>query len=123
MWASVELALENREARQERESGLVASAQDGDRAAFGQLYRGNVDHVYAVCLRIAANVSRAEELTQRTFIRAWEMLKSFRGESAFSSWLHRIAVNVVLADVRSERRRMARIEFDDDVDNFDNPED
>jgi RNA polymerase sigma-70 factor (ECF subfamily) len=119
MWASVELALDNHTATDTLESSLVARARDGDKTAFEQLYRRNVDHVYAVCLRIAADVPRAEDFTQRTFIRAWEMLNGFRGESAFSSWLHRIAVNVVLLDYRSERRRMDRIQFSDDLEGID----
>jgi RNA polymerase sigma-70 factor (ECF subfamily) len=58
--------------------------------------------------------SRAEELTQDVFVRAWQMLHTFRGESAFSSWLHRVAINVVLADIRSAKRRTARIAVVDD---------
>ena len=114
----MELILEQHRAIAISEADLVARAKDGDRTAFEQLYRGNVDQVYAVCLRIVADIPSAEELTQRTFIRAWEMLRSFRGESAFSSWLHRIAVNVALVDFRSQQRRMARVEYSDDLENM-----
>ena len=89
---------------------LVERAQGGDTAAFELLYRQNVGRIYAVCLRIVRNSSRAEELTQQAFVRAWEMLRTFRRESAFSTWLHRIALNIVLADLRSQRRRGAREE-------------
>ncbi|MBI4548836.1 MAG: sigma-70 family RNA polymerase sigma factor [Ignavibacteriae bacterium] len=108
------------------ETDLVTRAQNGDTTAFEQLYRQNVDRIYALCLRITANISRAEELTQQAFVRAWEKLYSFRRESAFASWLHRIAVNVVLVDYRTNQRRMARIEYSDDLesytDNSDPPE-
>ena len=98
---------------------LVRRAQGGDVAAFEQLYREHEGRVYAVCLRMVANVSRAEELTQDVFVRIWEMLASFRGESAFSSWLHRVAVNVVLADVRSTQRYQQRVTAVDDLGPYD----
>lgn len=88
---------------------LVVRAQAGDTGAFRQLYDDNVGRVFAVCLRIVANHARAEELTQDTFVQAWQTLGSFKGESLFSSWLHRVAVNVVLMNMRSERRRTARV--------------
>jgi RNA polymerase sigma-70 factor (ECF subfamily) len=101
---------------------IVRRAQAGDTVAFEQLYRQNVGRVYAVCLRIVANTARAEELAQDVFVRAWEMLAGFRGESAFSSWLHRVAVNVVLVDLRSQRRREARVKATDDLDQYDAPD-
>lgn len=93
----------------------VLRAQAGDRLAFEHLYRENVGRVYAVCMRIVANASRAEELTQDAFVRAWEMLASYRGEAAFSSWLHRLAVNVVLADIRTTKRRTSRVAAVEDL--------
>ena len=90
--------------------GLVESAQAGDVAAFEALYRGHVGRVYALCLRMTAEVSAAEDLTQEAFVRAWRKLGSFRGDSAFSTWLHRVAVNVVLGHRRSRMRRAARME-------------
>jgi RNA polymerase sigma factor (sigma-70 family) len=102
-----------------RIDALVRQAQAGDRAAFGRLYRDHVGRVYAVCLRMVADGARAEQLTQDAFVRAWQTLASFRGDSAFSSWLYRIAVNTVLLDLRSARRRTARIEATDDLERFD----
>lgn len=90
-------------------SDLVRQARGGDRTAFQQLYREHVGRVYALCLRLSADPIRAEELTQDTFVRAWQKLGSFRGEAAFSSWLHRIAVNAALQTHRSENRRRARV--------------
>lgn len=86
---------------------LVRRAQNDDRHAFDALYTRHVGRVYAVCLRMSASRAEAERLTQDAFVHAWKRLKTFRGESAFSSWLHRIAVNVVLQDSRGNRRRDA----------------
>lgn len=93
---------------------LVRRAQGADREAFDALYERNVGRVYAVCLRMCASRQEAERLTQDVFVRAWHRLASFRGDSAFSSWLHRIAVNVVLEDSRSTKRRIGRVESVED---------
>ncbi len=87
----------------------VELAQQGDVSAFERLYRNNCGRVYALCIRMVGNPTLAEELVQDIFVRAWQKLGSFRGESAFSSWLHRLGVNVVLTEQRSRRRRDARI--------------
>jgi RNA polymerase sigma-70 factor (ECF subfamily) len=88
---------------------LVSRAQAGDRSAFDALYDEHMGHVYAVCLRMTADPRRAERLTQDAFVRAWRGLPGFRGDSRFSSWLHRLTVNVVLEDSRAERRRESRV--------------
>lgn len=88
----------------------VALAAAGDRLAFERLYRRHAARVYTLCARMAADRTRGEELTQDVFVRAWEKLHLFRGESSFSTWLHRLAVNVVLNDRKSEGRRRARFE-------------
>jgi RNA polymerase sigma-70 factor (ECF subfamily) len=90
------------------ETAIVKEAQSGSHSAFEQLYKKNVSKIYAVCLRIIADRSRAEELTQDVFVRAWENIGSFRGESLFSTWLYRLAVNVVLVEMRSAKRRSLR---------------
>ena len=94
---------------------LVRRAQQGDRDAFQALYREHVGRVYALCLRLSADAVRAEELTQDAFVRAWERLASFRGESAFSSWIYRLTVNVVLQERRTARRRSVRVVTTDDL--------
>ena len=91
------------EAMSERE--LVTRAQDGDVVAFESLYRTHEARVYAVCLRMVGDPTRAEDLTQEAFVRAWEKLRSFRRKSAFSTWLHRLTVNIVLGEIRSRGRR------------------
>jgi RNA polymerase sigma-70 factor (ECF subfamily) len=101
---------------------LVQRAQARDAPAFARLYRAHVGHIYALCLRMTANAARAEELTQQSFIRAWEKLPHFRGESAFSSWLHRLAVNLVLMDLRAGARRTARVLFTDEPAAFEIPQ-
>src|SRR5258708_10949591 len=88
---------------------LIHRAQRGDQAAFEALYHQHVGRVYAVCLRLTADRARAEELTQDAFVRAWERLPSFRGDSAFSSWLYRVAVNVVFLSQRAAGRRTRRV--------------
>jgi len=96
----------------------VDRAQAGDQAAFEQLYRDHVGRVYALCLRMTADVGRAEELTQDVFLRAWTKLSTFRGDSAFSTWLHRLAVNVVLADRRSQGKRWALLKGADELEPY-----
>ncbi len=93
---------------------LVSRAQNGDQAAFEALYRENVGRIYALCLRLSGDAVRADELTQDVFVRAWEKLDSYRGESAFSTWLHRLAVNLMLEKRRSARRRSERVMLTDD---------
>jgi len=88
---------------------LVDRAASGEVDAFEELYRENAGRVYLLCLRMCGDQSLAEELAQEAFIRAWQKLGSFRGDSAFSTWLHRVTVNVVLGDRRSTARREARI--------------
>ena len=88
----------------------IRRAQAGDVDAFEQLYREHAGRVYALCLRLkAGDSSDATELMQDVFIRAWRRLGTFRGDSAFSSWLHRLAVNTMLENARSDRRRIARV--------------
>ncbi|HET8551090.1 MAG TPA: sigma-70 family RNA polymerase sigma factor [Gammaproteobacteria bacterium] len=82
------------------EAGLVARARKGDARAFEQLYRRHAGRVYAVCLRLSGNRAHAEEFTQDAFVKAWQSLAAFRGDSGFGTWLHRIAVNTTLAHFR-----------------------
>ena len=87
------------------ETALVARARAGDAGAFERLYRAHAGRVHAVCLRLLADRALAEEATQDAFVRAWQRLGSFRGDSAFGSWLYRLAANVAVDRLRSERRR------------------
>jgi len=89
---------------QASQSALVRSAQAGDVGAFESLYREHLGKVYGLCLRMLREPSRAEELTQEVFVLAWQKLGSFRGASAFSTWLYRLATNTVLGHLRSQGR-------------------
>ena len=95
----------------------VALAARGDRRAFERLYGAHVHRVFSLCARMVSDRDRAEELTQDVFVRAWEKLAQFRGDSAFGTWLHRLAVNVVLNDRQAESRRRSR--HDDGIDDMD----
>jgi RNA polymerase sigma-70 factor (ECF subfamily) len=94
----------------------VRRAQLGDSEAFERLYRAECGRVFAVCLRLSGNREHATELMQDAFVRAWEKLASYRSESAFSTWMHRLAVNVVLNDRRMALRRGEVNETDVDGD-------
>ena len=75
------------------ESEAILLAQQGDAAAFEVLYRMHSRRVFAICLRMSVERSEAEDLTQETFLMIFRKIQSFRGESAFSTWVHRVAVN------------------------------
>ena len=97
------------------ERALVESAQRGSKAAFETLYRNHVGKVYGLCLRMTANRATAEDCTQEAFIQAWRSLPSFESRSAFGTWLHRIAVNAVLAQGRKRRERLGEDESADEA--------
>jgi RNA polymerase sigma-70 factor (ECF subfamily) len=95
--------------RRAAEMRLVRAAQQGDLLAFERLYRDNERKVFGLCFRLSSDPALAEELTQDVFVRAWRKLSSFRGDSAFSSWLYPLTVNVARSEHRSRRRREARV--------------
>lgn len=74
----------------------ITKAKEGDKNAFGQLYELHVGKVYSLALRMLADPGHAEDATQELFIKVWHQLPSFRGDSQFSTWLHRIAINTVV---------------------------
>jgi len=88
------------------ERALVESAKRGSKAAFETLYRNHVGKVYGLCLRMTAHRATAEDCTQEAFIQAWRSLPAFESRSAFGTWLHRIAVNAVLAQGRRRSERL-----------------
>jgi len=87
------------------EAALVQRARRGDMRAFERLYRDHIGRIYGVCLRLTRDIGQAEDCAQEAFINAWRALERFETRSAFGTWLHRIAVNVVLA----KRRRRSPI--------------
>lgn len=101
----------------DNESRWVDEARAGDRLAFEKLYRSHCDHIYGLCWRLCGGDSAlAEDMVQEVFVRAWNKLGLFRGDSKFGTWLHRLAVNVVLSDRRIRVKRLRREqEFDENV--------
>jgi len=93
----------------EHEATLVDAARQGDCAAFESLYRSNRDRIYGLLWRLCSgDAALAEDMLQESFVRAWQKLHSFRGESRFGTWLHRLSANVALSDRRTRLRRVQR---------------
>ncbi|MGD0547084.1 MAG: RNA polymerase sigma factor [Terracidiphilus sp.] len=84
------------------EADLIARSQAGDHSAFAQLYSLHKKRIYSLCLRMVGDVAEAEDLTQEAFLQLHRKISSFRGDSSFSTWLHRLAVNVVLMQLRKK---------------------
>ena len=93
------------------ETEIIGLAQRGDATAFEHLYKRHSRHVYAMCFRMAGNSSDAEELTQDAFLQVFRKIGSFRGESAFATWLHRITFNIVL--MRFRKKKLGEISLED----------
>jgi len=88
---------------------LIRRILDGDAAAERQLYETHVERVFRLAYRMTGDATQAEDLTQDTFIRAFDRLADFRGESAFGGWLHRVATSVILTALQ-RRKRLQSIE-------------
>ena len=99
------------------EKQRVDKARAGDRLAFEKLYRSHCDRIYGLCWRMCGgDAALAEDMVQEAFVRAWNKLHLFKGDSKFGTWLHRLAVNVVLSDRRIRVKRLKREQaFSDDV--------
>jgi len=98
------------------EAEAIHRARDGDRTVFEYLYLLYSRRVYAVCLRMVGNTADAEDLTQEAFLLLFRKIHTFRGESAFSTWLHRLAVNLVLMRLRKKSYPIVSIEQTPDPD-------
>lgn len=86
------------------EAEAIAQAKDGDVTAFECLYKAYCKRVYGVCLRMIRNPAEAEDLTQQAFLQVFRKIGTFRGESGFATWLHRVTVNIVLMHLRRKTR-------------------
>ena len=84
------------------DADTLARAQAGDHHAFAQLYAMHKRRIYSLCLRMVGNIAEAEDLTQEAFLQLHRKIATFRGDSAFSTWLHRLAINVVLMQLRKK---------------------
>ncbi len=89
---------------------VLARAQAGDHQAFAQLYALHKRRIYSLCLRMVNNVAEAEDLTQEAFLQLHRKIATFRGDSAFSTWLHRLAVNVVLMHLRKKGLQLTSLD-------------
>lgn len=96
---------------------VITRAQQGDSEAFAALFHANKARIYSVCLRMTNNAAEAEDLTQDAFLQVFRKISSFRGDSAFSTWLHRIAVNTVLMHFR--KKSLAQVSLDEPYSNSD----
>ena len=93
-----------------QEAETIRQAQRGDADAFEQLYRLHSSRVFALCLRMLKNSAEAEDLTQQTFLTVFRAIRTFRGQSAFSSWLHRVTMNCVLMHLRKRVSHQVSLE-------------
>ena len=87
------------------ERSLIQRAQSGDEQAFAELFQLHKKRVYSVCLLMTKDVAEAEDLTQEAFLQVFRTIGTFRGDSAFSTWLYRIAVNTVLMKLRRQKSK------------------
>jgi RNA polymerase sigma-70 factor (ECF subfamily) len=101
------------------DSQLIARAQQGDEEAFAALFEAHKRRVYSLCLRMTGNTAEAEDLAQEAFLQLFRKISTFRGESAFSTWLHRLAVNVVLMHLR--KKGLQQISLDETDNSQDEP--
>ena len=92
------------------ETPLIARAQQGDEAAFEALFNAHKRRVYSLCLRMTGNTAEAEDLTQEAFLQLFRKISTFRGESAFTTWLHRLVVNVVLMHLRKKGLQLVSLD-------------
>jgi RNA polymerase sigma factor, sigma-70 family len=98
------------------EAALIALCQRRHQGAFRQLYENYVGMVYALCLRLTADRSMAEDAAQEVFIQLWNRIESFRGESSFATWLHALCTNTTLSYLRRHKNWRQRIHLGDDTD-------
>jgi RNA polymerase sigma-70 factor (ECF subfamily) len=99
-----------RQTNEFNEAEAIERAKLGDAQAFQALYDKHKRRVYSLCLRMTANTAEAEDLTQEAFLQLYRKIATFRGESAFSTWLHRLSVNVVLMHLRKKSLPVVSLE-------------
>src|SRR6201997_3476836 len=99
------------------DSEVIQRAQQGDSDAFAALFHAHKARIYSVCLRMTNNAAEAEDLTQDAFLQVFRKIATFRGDSAFSTWLHRIAVNTVLMHFR--KKSLTQVSLDEPYSNSD----
>src|SRR5436190_721736 len=115
----LELVPDNSSAERDAEVALARAAASGDEKAFEGIYHAHSGRVFALCVRMSGSRERATELTQDVFVHLWRQIGKWRGESALSTWIHRLAVNLVLSNARNEQRRLTHEMNDTDLDRDD----
>jgi RNA polymerase sigma-70 factor, ECF subfamily len=110
-----------RQGEEFNEAAAIERAKKGDAQAFHELYEKHKRRVYSLCLRMTANTAEAEDLTQEAFLQLYRKIGTFRGESAFSTWLHRLSVNVVLMHLRKKSLPVVSLEETTQVGEEDTP--
>ncbi|MGB9335496.1 MAG: RNA polymerase sigma factor [Candidatus Acidiferrales bacterium] len=100
---------------------LIARAQRGEEQAFEAIYHAHKRKVYYLCLRMIGNTAEAEELMQEAFMQVFRKIQTFRGDSSFSTWLHRVSVNVVLMKLRKKTPNEIPIDGEDENQEFELP--
>lgn len=103
-------SLNNSTTKPHSDSEMVRLAKQGNADAFAAIFNANRTRIYSLCLRMTSNTAEAEDLTQEAFLHAFRKLATFRGDSALSTWLHRVAVNTVLMHFRKQSRRQVSLE-------------
>jgi RNA polymerase sigma-70 factor (ECF subfamily) len=100
----------NISARRQADTALIQRAREGDEAAFAELFNAHKAKIYSLCLRMTSNTAEAEDLTQDAFLQVFRKLDTFRGDSALSTWLYRVAVNTVLMHFRKKGLRQVSLD-------------
>ena len=98
----------------------VAAAKQGDKQAFYSLYQLFIGRVYAICWRLLANKQKAEDASQEVFIKVWQQLPQFRGDSSFATWLHSIATRTAI-DIWRQEKYLRLTDSTDDNDSLSEP--
>lgn len=108
-----ESMADEKELERARERALVERARQNDSLAYERLYEMHIGRVFALCVRLCNDRDMAEDLAQEAFVLAWRKLDSFRGDSAFGSWLYRITTNTVLSYLRKQKPFRNMLDIDD----------
>lgn len=98
-----------------QEEQLIALVQQGDRSAFEKLYNQYINRVYALCLRLTADKSTAEDASQEVFVQLWQKIANFDGKSKFSTWLHSVTANITISYIRKQKSWLQKVVSTEDA--------
>ena len=94
---------------------LISLVQQGDRSAFEQLYNQYISRVYALCLRLTADKSTAEDASQEVFVQLWQKIANFDGTSKFSTWLHSVTATITISYIRKQKSWLQKVVSTEDA--------